>query len=89
MHADARARRSERGTHSDLQIEYPVAVINGDDMILDKPCRKPRREDVQGEKVATQKKENLKHVETEKGMPEPASHRSLWLKGPRGRERIK
>ena len=50
-------------------------------MILDEPCRKACREDVQGDDVATQKKEELKHVEAQKGIPEPAVHRSLWLRG--------
>lgn len=57
-----------------------MAVVDGDDVILDEPCCKPCREDVEGEKVATQKEEELKHVETEKGMPEPAEcDRPLWL----------
>lgn len=73
------AQDRKKKTHSDVEIKYTVAVVHGNDVIASEPRRKPRREDVEGEKVATQKEDKLKHVETEKGIPEPTSDCVPWL----------
>lgn len=75
------------GTHSDVCVEYLVAVVYGDDGILDEPSCQVGRKDVEVEKVTTPKEEKLKHVETKKGIPEPADCSSLrlWGGGVRGR----